>query len=157
RRGNTMGCDMCGNDGRLFVTMVEGTEMQLCNECKKYGEVKRTIPTVKEVAVQQKTFTQQKQHRTQHDNSEVFEMIVSNYGKLIKEAREARGKKQEQLAKQLAMKESQLHKYESEHKRPDIETARMLERALGIKLVKAYTEDRKNPAIPGATSSGPLT
>lgn len=155
RRGDNMACDMCGNNGRLYVTLVEGTEMQLCDDCKKYGEVKRSIPTVKEAAFKQKQQHTTTQHKARHDAADVFEIIVAEYSTKIKEAREQQNKKQEQLAKQLGIKESQLHKYESGHKRPDLETARKLERALNITLVEGYVEDNKNASV--GTSSGQLT
>jgi len=65
------------------------------------------------------------------------------------------GLKQEDLAKKLRMKESQLHKYESGGKKPDIETARMLEGALKIKLIKQHVEEHGRQTT--TSSSGPMT
>lgn len=147
-----MGCDMCGAEKKLFVTMVEGTEMQLCDECKVYGEVKRAIPTAKEqkvIAKRQQTYEAQKEIERN-----TVEIIAPGYGLKIKNARERLGKKQEKFAQELALKASQLHAFESEHREPTLETARKLERVLGITLVEQYVEEHQQTT---KTSDGPLT
>lgn len=146
-----MGCDMCGEDKRLYETVVEGVDMQLCDNCKVYGEVKRALPTAREIRKQGET-----ERRSANTPAAVqpFEMIVEDYGDRIKKARESRKMTQEELAKKLAMKLSQLHKFESNIHKPDLETAHKLEGALNITLVENYVEETKHK---GATTSGPIT
>lgn len=129
-----MGCDMCGKETTLKKTSVEGTTMQLCNECQSYGVVEKKK--------QKRTVSMQKE-----------EMIVPNYAKKIKTARENKGLKQEELAQQLAIKLSQLHKFESNNQEPDIATAKKLEQTLNIKLVTKEEFE----ATTSTTKSGPMT
>ncbi len=130
-----MGCDMCGKEAALKATTVEGTTMQLCADCQKYGLVQQTKKTFK------KTFTESE------------ERIVSKYAQKIKTAREQKGLKQEQLAQKIGIKLSQLHKFESASHEPDIETAKKLEQALNITLVTKEQID----AVSNKTTSGPMT
>lgn len=147
-----MGCDMCGAEKKLYVTIVERTEMQLCDGCKIYGTVKRSIPTAKEqkfIAKRQKVYEEKKQV-----SRDTVAEIVQGYGTRIKNARELLGKKQEKFAQQLGLKASQLHAFESEHREPTIDTAKKLERALNITLVEQYLEEHKTT---NKTIDDPLT
>jgi putative transcription factor len=65
------------------------------------------------------------------------QLIVANYSKIIKSAREKTGLKQEELAKKIAEKESVIHKLESGIMKPDIPLARKLEKFLRITLVES--------------------
>jgi uncharacterized protein (TIGR00270 family) len=143
---------MCGANKKLYVTMVEGTEMQLCDACKVYGEVKRSIPTTKEqkfIKKRQKTYEHKKQV-----TRDTVEVITENYGVRIKNAREQRKIKQEKFAQQMGLKASQLHSFESGHREPSLDTARKLERALSITLIEHYTEEHKETT---KTYDGPVT
>lgn len=98
--------------------------MLLCKNCSKYGRViaKQQRPA----PVQQKTGVQ-KEHVV---------IIVDGYGRLVKNAREKRGLKQEELAMKISEKESDIHAIESERREPSVALARKLERFLGITLVE---------------------
>ena len=39
-----MNCDMCGKDAPLFRTLVEGTEINVCEDCTRHG--KNTVVTI---------------------------------------------------------------------------------------------------------------
>ena len=130
-----MACDMCGKEVELKKTFVEGTTMQLRSSCQQYGTVEKTKRTFK------KSFVEQE------------ERIVSSYAQKIKAAREQKALKQEQLAQQVGIKLSQLHKFESANHEPDIDTAKKLEKALNITLVTKEQID----ATTSTTKSGPMT
>ena len=149
-----MGCDMCGEDKRLYVTLVEGVEMQLCDTCKIYGEVKRAIPSAKERVVNEKR--QALREKESETAAKTVQLIVADYGKRIKQARENMRLTQEQLAKKLALKESQLHKFESGHLEPDNDTALRIEKYLHIKLLETYVEQGAKTTSSNEPS-GPLT
>lgn len=144
-----MGCDLCGREGQLYEIRIEGTIMTVCDRCKEHGEVIKRIPTF-----QEEKKAQREPVRREPTHNEILLLVRNDYGPVIKRAREQRGKKQEELAKQLRIKESQLHKYESGTKKPDLETARMLERALGVKLVEEHLEEG---GVSGPTNAGPMT
>ena len=144
-----MGCDLCGQEGNLFLVRIENTRLNVCNNCKGYGEVlERIKPPTRTSSTQ--TFAQ----RPVVTKNEVTEVIVSNYASLIKTKREKLGLKQEQLAKKLAEKESRLHKIETGHMKPSLKCARKLERFLNLKLVERYVE---KPLELKRSESGPVT
>ena len=65
-----------------------------------------------------------------------MQVVVSNYGSLIKNAREKMGLKQEELAKKLNEKESIIQKIETANFKPGMKLAKKLERFFGIKLIE---------------------
>ena len=74
---------------------------------------------------------------------EISEDVVSNYSELIKKAREKKGLKQDDLAKNIAEKESTIHKIETGALKPSFNLARKLELFLGIKLIGISEEKRE--------------
>ena len=82
-----MPCEMCGKTTeRLININVEGSILKVCSGCLKYG--KRVI--------QPRTRMQFNRPRIE---SEII--VVSNYSEKIERARQSRGIKQEEFAKQL--------------------------------------------------------
>ncbi len=139
-----MGCDLCGRDAPLTRVRIEGTVMMVCPSCKTHGEV--IAEPVRRVV---------RQPRPSAPRAEPLEFVRDSCGQLIKRARERRGLKQEELARRLRLKTSQLHAFESGSHKPDLKTARLLERELGITLVQAYVEDETT--TPPPASGAPLT
>ncbi len=150
-----MGCDLCGADGPLFETRIEGTVMTVCQRCSTYGEVIRRVPEASSSKKESKEQAWKETPKSARAGGERLLLVTDDYGPRIKQARERLGLKQEELARRLRMKESQLHKYETGSKKPDLETARLLEKALKITLVESYEEQ----AVPTRkeSASGPLT
>jgi putative transcription factor len=127
-------CEICGREEELYDTTIEGTILNVCSKCSKFGKVNKKVSA--EVPVfnnQNKVF-----HSTMMpvQQNEKVELINSNYADLIKKKREQLGLKQIELAKKIAEKESLIHKIESGHAEPNLAVAIKLERCLGIKLVK---------------------
>lgn len=130
-----MNCDMCGKLSNLYKVDIEGTRMQVCEACAKFGKViAYPQAPVKKKKDEPKSFLPEK--------PEIVQVIVSDYGMRIKNKRDKMGLKQEELAKQLNERESLLHNIESGHFEPNIELARKFERFLGIKLVEEVTDDK---------------
>lgn len=115
---------MCGVDGALQKAEVEGVEMSVCASCASHG-----------TKVQRQKYTQVTAgaHYQQSD-----EQIHPDYAKILTNARAASGKKQEELAQSLNLKTSVWQHFESGKRKPSIETARKLERALGVTLVVKF-------------------
>lgn len=155
-----MGCDLCGRNGQLFQAKVEGTTIQVCDRCAKYGQVLKRIPTAKEQKERAKLLVKEAEARiaspggAASDTTETLLLVRSDSARLIKQARERLGLKQEELAKRLNLKESQLHKYESGVHQPELETARMLEKALRITLVEEQVIEHGKGGKP---TGGPMT
>ncbi len=123
-------CDMCGKETDLVVAIIEGSEMNVCSQCARFGKIIRKIkppePIKKEIEKVGK----------EEPEKEIIENIVESYGKIIKEAREKLGLKQEDFAKKINEKASLIHKIESEHQKPSIDFAKKIEKFLKIKLIE---------------------
>jgi len=127
-------CDMCGAEGELFRAIIEDAEMRVCQKCSKYGKVLGRI----RIDQEQKA-SDVKAERPVKKNT--VQIIVSDYAKRIKDAREKLNLKQEDLAKQLSEKESIIHKIETAHIIPSPEFAKKLEKFLKIRLLEEVKEE----------------
>ena len=128
-----MSCDLCGKSAELVQAIVEGSMLNVCRECSKFGnviQVNKTRPIV-----------QSKIRKIMHDE-DVIDIVRVDFHNVIKEAREKLGLKQEDLAKKLNEKESLLHKLETGNIRPSLDLARKIEKVLNIKLVEKHIEDQ---------------
>ena len=91
-------CDMCGRQGGLVTAEVEGVEMKVCQNCSKYGTVRRRPDAV--------NFAHKKMHKEQPFR------VVSSYASVLRQAREKQGLSQEDFARFLQEKESIVAKWE---------------------------------------------
>ena len=125
-----MQCEMCGKEGELKRVVVEGSELLLCDGCSRYGKVLgKARPIVKK-----KVFVPVKQE-IEHD-------LVGNYSKLIRDARNKLGMKQEEFAKLLNERESIVSKMESGSFKPRIFVAKKIEKILKIKLIEEVKKNK---------------
>lgn len=128
-------CDMCGRGGNLNPAIVEGSLLNVCENCAKFGKV-----------ILIKKQTQQKQDTKKQPFKQTFDLvnvIDEDYPRKIKEAREKLGLKQEELARKINEKESVIHKLETGHLQPTLLMAKKLEKVLNISLVKTYQEENE--------------
>jgi putative transcription factor len=144
-------CDLCGKPGKLYKVELEGSRVVACESCAKYGKVLHEVntesPKKKEIV----------QERRENKSPEVVQIIVKDYASKIKNAREKQKILQEDFAKRINVKDSLLLHLESGKMEPNIELARKLEKALGIKLVDEMVlepEEKKDGLKP---HSGPMT
>ena len=125
-------CEMCGNDTFLLRAVVEGTELNVCKGCARFGKIiKRPF---------KKNY--KKERPVINEENKKIPIVVSNYSALIKQAREKMGLKQEELAKRISEKESLLHHMESGEFEPSITLAKKLEKFLKISLIEEYEEKK---------------
>lgn len=129
-------CDMCGKEDQLVTAEIEGTTMEVCKSCAKFGQI---IQKPKPIILKK----EKSKPKIILPEKEIILVIVEDYGNRIKNKREQLGLKQEELAKKIGIKESLLHKIESHHFKPSIELARSLEKYLSIKLVAQHEEVHK--------------
>lgn len=127
-----MNCDMCGKEARLFKTDVEGSILNLCGGCSRFGKVISAIK-VKEKTARKKE-KEIKLGKVREE--EIMLTIVPGYGEIIKKKREQLGIKQEDFAKKINEKSSLIHKIEVNQFEPPIGLARKIERFLHIKLIE---------------------
>lgn len=123
-------CEMCGsNKGSLVTAKVEGTNMRLCSNCVKYG----TQFADTTIRSKNSGFSRPKRAYVDPDANKV---LIKSYPSIIKSARENKGLKQSEVAKQLNEKESLIHSIESGSLRPSFKTARKLEKFFKISLIE---------------------
>jgi len=130
-------CEICGNENILVKTQIEGSVLLTCLSCAKHGLiVEGPIETKK---ISNKDIKQNKLI----GKEETIEGVVPDFPQKIKQAREKKGLQQDELAKQLAIKESIIHKLESGKLEPSLDIAKKLERFFKIRLVQPYVNDYK--------------
>ena len=120
-------CELCGSSGNLIKAIVEGSLLNVCEKCSRFGRA---------IVVKQ----EQKIRPIKQNTIDIVNVINPEYPKLIKEAREKFGLKQEDLAKKLDEKLSIIHKLETGHLQPTILLAKKLEKLLNISLIEVYQE-----------------
>ena len=127
-------CEMCGKSiDKPVKVIVEGTSMTVCSQCAAYGR-RLEDPKTRHTNMT----TRRPQRVFESPDTNLF--VVSNYGPLVKLAREKKGLKQEQVAKSLNEKESIIHKIESGNFKPSLKLAKKIERFFGIKITETLNE-----------------
>lgn len=114
----------------MFKAKVEGTILEVCEDCSKYGELIETKP-VRVVKVR-------RMPRVKEEET----IIVDNYGKKIIRARKRINLTREEFAKKINEKESVIRRVESEEMEPDDKLTEKIERFLDIKLKVPYEEGK---------------
>ena len=130
-----MQCDLCGTETEnLFRAVVEGTELNVCKDCAKYGKVVEKKPVR---AIEEK---EEYAKKPAEPEREIIQVIVPDFAQRIKKKRESLGLKQKDFAKKISEKESLVHNLETGSFKPSISLATKLERFLKIKLIEEYEE-----------------
>jgi len=140
-----MQCEMCGKEEKLVVAIIEDVKMNVCSECAKFSS--RTLREPVEPALE----APKRKKRIKETKEEIVEMIIPDFSKKIRKAREKLGLDQEKFGEKVGLKESIIHKMETGDYTPSIDIARKLERLLQIKLVIEYKEEKKKYE-PGETA-----
>lgn len=126
-----MPCEMCGKTAeRLIQIKLEGSILQVCSNCSKYGN-----------QFQRPRFKRRKSIKIDENENIV---IVDNFSKIIETARQNKGIKQEDFAKQIKEKESLIHNIETGHIKPSISLAKKIGKALGVNLLDEIKEEKLN-------------
>ena len=76
---------MCGNEGQLFKTDVEGSILNLCKDCSRFGKV------ISAIRIEKKETKKGIKTEKQEIEEESVLSIVPTYGDIIKRKREQLG------------------------------------------------------------------
>lgn len=117
---------MCGRQGELITAEVERVEMKVCQNCSRFGTIKRRADAA--------PLLQKKLHK------EPAFRVAGNYAAILRQAREKQKLSQEDFARFLQEKESIVAKWEQGRMQPSVEVARQLEKILGVSLVMEDVE-----------------
>ncbi len=137
-----MQCELCGSNKNLVKALIEDSTLNVCIDCARFGKI---ISTQK----QEKVIPKYKENK-----QEEIELIINDYAKLIKNAREKLNLKQEELAKKISEKISVIHSVESGHLEPEINLAKKLEKFLNLRLINKI---KTAPMNKKETKTGSLT
>ncbi len=134
-----MTCELCGKDvGKTTTVKVEGSEMEVCGECKKYG--KEVLTSEKKNQSTQEVLQRIKEKKSSRRSSggyeESTEELALDYSERIESARLENDLTQEELAKRINEKKSVIAKLEREDMRPSEDLRKKLETTLDIKLTE---------------------
>lgn len=130
-----MACEMCGSEKPLFICDIEGTRLNICSVCAKYGKIIKKAP----VAETARDIKQAKKE-PEKEKSEPLLIINPDYAKLIRTAREKMGLNQEDTAKKLNEKISVLHNLEAGKHPPNMDLAKKLEKFFHIRLIQEISD-----------------
>lgn len=131
-------CDMCGSStNQLFVVAIEGSDLKVCKKCSSFGRIKNVI----NIPIKKRKILKEEGENVFHKPKiEQVQVIVSDFGNIVKNARERKGLKQKDVARLIKEKESIVHKVESGSFKPSIKLAEKLERFFKIKLIEKHEE-----------------
>lgn len=146
-----MRCEICGKNvvGRPVRVKIDGSIMQTCNECSKFGKVQKEPPRPV------KPRTSPRLPRIREPSYEVSE----EFNTVIRMAREKKGWSREDLAKKLYEKASVINRIESGKMIPDIKLARKIEKVLNIKILDKIEDEQVediSPSKRGGTTIGDI-
>lgn len=141
-----MNCELCGKVmDRYHEVIIDGVTMKVCHDCAKYGkEITKRPATVQREqfthSVPKQNFVQvsspPRPRRRNTNNVEDSEEIVLDFGQVIKKRREEMGLSQEELANKLQEKKNLVSKIERGEIRPDKQTARKIEKFMGVRITE---------------------
>ena len=157
-------CGMCGSEGQLYLTEIEGTKMRVCKECSGFGKV---IQTPGQASSQgrsgytggpaaKRVLHRRVRNAIADDAPELVEMIVGNYSTVIRSKREKLGMTQKEFARHINEKESVLQNLEKSKLEPSLELAKKLQKILDITLIEEV-EENPNPVINTDAEGGSST
>ena len=143
-------CELCGKESECTkLVFIEGSQLRVCKECTKFGEgetsggkgvSKRTESAPSRAMVTERLQARERRMRTKDVyQEETQEELVSDFPKRIREARSAKGLKQEELAAKINERVSVIAKLETGTMRPDDQLIKKLEHELGIKITEKVT------------------
>lgn len=146
-----MRCEICGKNiiGRPIRVKIDGSVMQTCKECSKFGKVQ------KEPRKPAKPRTIPRRPRIREPSYEVSE----DFNTIIRQAREKKGWSREELAKKLYEKASVIGRIESGKMIPDIKLARKIEKILNISILDKIEDEQPEDTVSsrrGGTTIGDI-
>jgi putative transcription factor len=136
---------MCGSEERLFKTNIEGTILNVCKTCAKFGKIISEIKPVEKVKPKKIVITEQE------PEPEIIQMVADDFAEKIRAKREKLRLKQEDFAKKISEKESIIHKLETGEFKPSLELAKKLEKILNIQLIEEYEEEHQSKTKTAST------
>ena len=134
-------CEMCGAESAsLESRKVSGTVLRVCTSCAGMGKETSYRESVGQRAFVAQTLEKREQKTRYKDISSEDKVLISNYGSVVRKAREKRGLDHNALALKISEKKSIVTSVESGNIRPNEKLVRKLEIFLKINLMEDVEE-----------------
>lgn len=133
-------CEMCGDNGDLKKTKVEGTTLKLCEDCQEVGEVVETGEKNKQQIRSKKSSSRKSQSSTRRREMDDDSELVEDFSRRVKQARETAKLGVKDLAAKVKEKDSVIRRVESGKLSPNRKLAQKLEGALNITLYEKISD-----------------
>ena len=132
--------------GKPYKAIIEGARLVVCSDCALLGSISWELKTKRPIESGAKPRKALKKRMTvSTKRASLLEPaleLVSDFGALIRQARESKGLSPEDLGRRINEKVSQLRKLESHKMPPNHKLAKKLEYALKIKLLIPLSENK---------------
>jgi len=159
-----MQCEICGVEitSRPIKVVIDGSEMQVCSSCARFGKaVDKFSPVSRKVAPvlpPERTFTARRPPaRSRRDEFRDMAELISDYGSMVRTARENMELTPEELGVKIKEKSSLVKKIERQDIIPEDAVRVKLEKALNIKLTdKVGDAEWKNKSGSKGTTLGDI-
>ena len=130
-------CEMCGiESASLDTRKVSGSVLRLCSSCGEMGSQTSFRESIGHRAYVAQALEKRKQRERYEDIEPDEYVLVSNYGSMVRRAREKKGLDHASLASKISEKKSILTSVEAGNMKPNEKLIKKLENSLGIKLVE---------------------
>jgi putative transcription factor len=138
-RESDQDCPICG--GKIWgggeKVLIEGAKIRVCQSCAQHGKKIRTKSRPSSRTRKKYKRKSSSKKSTTHKRDRAPEVVVvDDYNKRIRRARESRNLTQEKFAKNLKEKESLIRRIENKKTKPTIKLAKKIEHTYGITLLK---------------------
>ena len=143
-------CEMCGAESALLNTRkISGSVLQVCSTCSDSGSKTAQIESIGRRAHIAQTLQKRNQKMRYSETDPDENVLVSDYGVVVRQAREKLGLDHATLARKISEKKSIITSVESGNMHPNEKLTKKLERFLKIRL----TESVKNNPEPNLKKS----
>lgn len=129
---------MCGKNTQLLIVLVEGTQMNTCNSCSRYGKVLKNAEAPRT-----------RHFKTPQEKPEI--LIVPDIATRIRTIREQHNMTQAEFAAAIGERESLIPKVENGHLNPPLTFVKKVERKFKVKLTE---EDESGAVYTGSHKKG---
>ena len=134
-------CEMCGAESAsLEPRKVSGSVLRVCNSCAGMGKQTSYRESVGHRAFVAQTLEKREQKTRYKDISSDEKVLVSNYGDVVRKARERKGLDHVSLAMKISEKKSIITSVESGNMKPNEKLIKKLENFLKINLMEDVEE-----------------
>ena len=161
-----MPCEMCGKSVPFTKSvMIDGAKLEVCPECARFGDDYKASLSPQSsgqstggsrTVIEQRLEKREKRMGTKDVYAQAKTVeVVENYGKVVRDAREAKGMDLDEFSKFISEKKGTIAKIEANRLIPDDKLVKKIEKALDIKLLETVLSGAGLST--GGNSSGKMT